>query len=150
VLRARPRRLPEFKRFQAVGPLLGQASRDQECDSIVGAWHTFERAHSREFDAIEVRSPFTKAVFALEISSGAFSSMSVLEGYRDLESSLLLNCSLKDVVDARCQALRELAAAVGPRPVASVLEDLSTSLTLPVGALNRSCIYERNPKFPGL
>ncbi len=89
---------------------------------------------SREFDTIEVRSPFTKAVFALGDFQRCVFVMSVLEGYRDLESSLLLNCSPKDVVDARCQALRELAAAVGPRPVASVSEHWSTSLTLPASA----------------
>ena len=89
---------------------------------------------SREFDAIEVRSPFAKAIFALGDFQRCVFVMSVLEGYRDLESSLLLNCSPKDVVDARCQALRELAAAVGPRPVASVSEHWSTSFTLPAGA----------------
>jgi len=89
---------------------------------------------SREFDTIEVRSPFTKAVFALGDFQRCVFVMSVLEGYRDLESSLLLNCSPKDVVDARCQALRELAAAVGPRSAASVSEHWSTSLTLPASA----------------
>lgn len=89
---------------------------------------------SREFDEMQVRSPFAQAIFALGDFQRFVFVMSVLEGYRDLESSLLLNCSPKDVANARCEALQELAVAVGPNPPATALEHGSTSLTFPVGA----------------
>jgi hypothetical protein len=47
--------------------------------------------------------------------------MSVFEGYRDKDCGILLNCTAREVVKARGEALRELASALGSRPAAALL-----------------------------
>ena len=65
------------------------------------AWHDplREPRVSSVIDVVTRLAPLERFVFV----------MSVLERYSDRDCSLLLNCTVKDVIDARSQALRALA-----------------------------------------
>jgi len=81
-------------------------------------------------DGVRSESPFTRALFELGDFHRFVFVMSILEGFNDHESGLLLKCSPKEVAKARGQALRQLAAAVGPRPAATALEHGSAFLAV--------------------
>jgi DNA-directed RNA polymerase specialized sigma24 family protein len=69
----------------------------------------------------ETESMLAQAVLELEQFHRFALIMSVLEGYRDKECGILLNCTAQEVAKARSAALRQLASTVGSRPAAALL-----------------------------
>jgi DNA-directed RNA polymerase specialized sigma24 family protein len=69
--------------------------------AVQDAWHESRRESrvTSVIDCVTRLAPLERFAFV----------MSVLERYSDRECSLLLNCTVKDVIDARLQALQTLA-----------------------------------------
>ncbi len=74
---------------------------ESDQSEVRDAWHDplGEPRVSSVIDVVTRLAPLERFVFV----------MSVLERYSDRECSVLLNCMVKDVIDARLQALRALA-----------------------------------------
>lgn len=54
--------------------------------------------------------------------------MSVLEGYRDKDCGILLNCAAEEVAKARNEALRQLASKLGSRSAAALFTNASDTV----------------------
>ena len=77
----------------------------------------------------ETKSMLAQAVLELEQFRRFVLIMSVLEGYRDKECGILLNCTAQEVANARSAALRQLANTVGSRPAAALLTNALEALS---------------------